>query len=109
MDNNSRIDSLLECLVQMIGRVAVPTDKVYEIVRSNTKYQKAFNLCEGSNNLTEVAKKCGIKQGNLSVTFKRWVENGVAFWIGEGNDARPLHIYPIRPVKKNRTKKKRKR
>ena len=109
MNDNSRIDSLLECLIQMIGRVAVPTDKVYKIVGSNTKYQKAFNLCEGSNNLTEVARKCGIKQGNLSVTFKRWVENGVAFWIGEGNDARPLHVYPIPRVKKSRPKRKRTR
>jgi hypothetical protein len=109
MENRLRTEYLVECLVQIIGRASMPIDKVYEIVGSSTKYQKAFNLCDGSNNLRDISRKNGIDQGNFSRTVKRWVENGVVFWIGEGNEARPLHIYSIPEIKKARAKKKRTR
>jgi hypothetical protein len=69
------------------------------------KQIEAFNLCDGTLSQGEVSKKTGINQGNLSRTFTRWVESGIAFWIGEGKDSKLLHIYPISPAAKKRSKK----
>ena len=107
MEIHSPTEHLLGCLVQIIGRAAMPIDKVYEIVGRKTKYQKAFNLCDGSKNLSDIAQKGGIDQGNFSRAVKRWVENGVVFPIDDGNELRLLHIYSIPEIKKRRTKKKR--
>ncbi len=105
MENSERLESLLESLIKVIGRVAIPVDKVIEIVNTSPKLVKAFNLCDGTATQTEIAKKCNIAQGNFSRAMKRWVENGVAFWIGSGTEARLLHIYPIpRPIKKRKEK-----
>ena len=90
MDND-----LLRCLVQVIGRGAVPVDQAREIVGTGKKRVKAFNMFDGTRKLSDVARKTKINQGNLSRAVANWVENGIAFWIGEGTDARLLHLYPI--------------
>ncbi|MGD0461629.1 MAG: hypothetical protein ABSB74_03990 [Tepidisphaeraceae bacterium] len=95
MDKTQKIEQLLECLIHVLGRTALPLDHVQEIVGTTPKQLKAFNLCDGTHSQAEVAKACKIAQGNLSRSFSRWIENGVAFWLGEGKEARLLHIYPI--------------
>ncbi|GMV96220.1 MAG: hypothetical protein AMXMBFR83_05880 [Phycisphaerae bacterium] len=105
MDGSEKIVNLLECLIQVIGRVAMPVEKVQEIVGTTPKHIKAFNMCDGTRTQTEVAKQVGVQQGNLSRVCERWVKNGVAFWVGEGQEARLLHIYPI-PQGKDRKRPK---
>ena len=95
METNSDLMQLLKCLIHLIGRVAVPAEKVIEIVGKGKRQISAFNLSDGSNIQSEIARKSGVNQGNLSRAFKKWVEAGVAFSLGEGKDARLLHIYPI--------------
>jgi hypothetical protein len=90
-----RSEYLLRCVVHIIGRATMPVDTVYKLVGRGAKQIEAFNLCDGSRAQSEVSKKTGINQGNLSRTFDKWVENGIAFWIGEGKEARLMHIYPI--------------
>ncbi len=93
---------LLRCLIQVVGRVAVPRQEVREIVGPKKKSRiRAFNLCDGSNSLTEIARKAKVNQGNLSRSVAIWLANGIAFWVGEGRDARLLHIHPI-PEKERR-------
>lgn len=100
-------DYLLRCLVHIIGRAAMPVESVYSVVGRGAKQIEAFNLCDGSLSQKEVAKRTGIDQGQLSRTFSRWVENGIAFWIGEGRDARLIHIYPLATTGKVRIRSKR--
>ncbi len=95
MDTNERTVQLVECLIHVIGRAAIPLDKVTQVVGTTSKHIKAFNLCDGSKCQKEVAHAVRIDAGNLSRAFDRWVKNGVAFWIGKGNDAKLLHLYPI--------------
>ncbi len=108
MEPTERFEQLLQCLVQIIGRNAMPSETVYKILGQGKKQLKAFNLCDGSLTQKEVAKKSGIDQGNLSRTVNRWVQNGIAFWIGEGRNATLLHIYPL-PAAPKRERKKTKR
>ncbi len=106
MDNDQKIEQLLEALVHVIGRSAVPLEEVQKAVATSAKHVKAFNLCDGIRAQKQVVKACRMNQSSLSKTFARWVENGVAFWIGESKaDRRLLHIYPI-PASSAKAKKK---
>ena len=95
MQDGGRLEQLLEYLIHVIGRAAIPQAEVTKVVGTGPKQVKAFNLCNGKNSQKEIAKKTGLYQSNLSNTFSRWVDAGVAFWIGEGKETRLLHIYPI--------------
>jgi len=98
--DNGRLEQLLECLIQVIGRAAVPMEKVQEIVGVGTKQIKAFNLLDGKTKLGDVAKKTKLDRGNLSRTINRWVENGIVFKFDNGE---LMHIYPMpqNPPKKS--------
>ena len=104
MAPNQRLEQLLQCLIHVVGRAAMTEERVREIVATGDKQVEAFNLFDGTHTQTEVAQKAGLDQGNLSRAAARWVENGVAFWIGEGDDARLLHIFPI-PLTKVKSQK----
>jgi hypothetical protein len=91
---------LLRCLVQVIGRATIPPMEVLSVVGKRKKQIKAFNLCDGSRTLRDIARKSQINQGNLSRTTTRWLEQGILFRIGEGKAARFMHIYPVTPVKR---------
>ena len=99
---------MLRCLVHVIGRTAVPVDEVCEVVGTGKNRVKAFNMFDGGHGLSEVAHATKINQGNLSRAAGTWVEHGIAFWIGEGQEARLLHIYPI-PEKDGRHRKETKK
>lgn len=95
MNPNERLEQLAQCLIHIIGRAAIPEDRVREVVATRAKQVKAFNLCDGTRSQSEVARKTGVHQANLSRAMSRWIENGVAFWLGEGSEAKLLHIFPI--------------
>ncbi len=95
METTPRAEYLIECLIQVVGRVAVPEEKVREIVGWKPKQVRAFNFCDGNTSQKDIAKKVRLHQQSLSVSAKRWVQNGVAFWVGDGKNARLLHIYPL--------------
>ena len=96
MPNAITTDDLLRVGVQLLGRLTNPPDTVKAVVATGKKQVKAFNLCTGELTLKEIAQKAKVDRGNLSRAAKRWVEEGVAFWIGTGKEARLLHIYPVR-------------
>jgi len=99
MNANQRLEQLLECLIQVVARAAIHEEQVRDIVETGKKQLTAFNLCDGTRTLTEVARKARLDRGNLSRAASRWVQNGVAFWVGEDKDARLLHVYPLAPRK----------
>lgn len=109
MNSNRRLEQLVEALIHVIGRVAMSEDRVREIVATGDKQVEAFNLFDGSRTQTQVAQEVGLDQGNLSRAASRWVENGVAFWVGEGDEERLLHIFPIPVTKRKATKPTRRR
>jgi len=92
---NADIKDLLQIAIQVIGRIAIPHENVRTIVGTNSKYIKAFNLCDGTLTQSEIARKAKIKRPNLSRAMNRWVTNGILFLVGKGVDARFIHIYPI--------------
>jgi len=103
-------EDLLRCLVHIAGRTAVPVETTRTVVGEGKNRAKAFNLCDGRTTLKEISKKTKIDAGNLSRAVSNWVEHGVAFRVGQGKDALPLHIYslPKEDKRKNRPSKRRK-
>jgi hypothetical protein len=87
-------EDLLKALVQLVGRQAFPEDGLRELIGSE-RNQEAFNLCDGTRAQGAVAKTAGIDAGNFSRTVGRWLEAGIVFKIGEGPEARLLHVYPL--------------
>jgi len=92
---------LLRCLLHVVGRIGIPEKTTREIIGSGKNRVKAFNLCDGTMTLEDIRRKTKIDSGNFSRAAASWVENGIAFWVGERNTARLLHIYPI-PVKERK-------
>jgi len=90
------LNDLLRYAVQVYARNSIPPEKVREIIGDTKKKQlKAYNLCDGTRTLREVAKEARIDEGNFSKTADRWVENGIAFSTTEGGERRLLHLYPL--------------
>jgi hypothetical protein len=101
MTAESRVEQLLGCLVQVIGRAAVKDEFVREIVGTGSKQLRAFNLCDGTSTQTDIRKKVGLDAGNFSRTVRRWIEQGIMFEIADSGESRLLHVYPLgKPVKK---------
>ncbi len=104
MPPDGRIEQLLQCLIHVVGRAAISDERVREIVATGKRQVRAFNLCDGTRTLTQIAQKVGLDKGNLSRAAGRWVENGVAFWVGERKEARLLHVFPIATIKRRAAK-----
>jgi hypothetical protein len=95
MEQADLVVDLLRCAIQLVGRIAIPVEKVQESVGSGRKRIDAFNLADGTNSQQDIAKKLRIDPGNLSRTSTRWVNDGIAFWLGQGREKRLCHVYAI--------------
>lgn len=91
-------DLLLRALLSVAARQAFSIDRLREIVLSKgagEKQRRAFNMCDGTKTQGDVAKALRLDSGNFSRTVSRWIEQGVMFRLGEGRDAKLLHIYAL--------------
>jgi hypothetical protein len=91
----ARIEQLLAILIRLNARSAFPEEVVRRLVATSPSQLKAYNLCDGTRAQAEVAKAAGLDQGNFSRTVTRWIEAGVLFKVGDGREARLLHLYPV--------------
>jgi hypothetical protein len=108
MSDNS--EQLLRAILATVGRQVFPPERLGEIVVSKAGSDKqlaAYNMCDGLRNQSEIAKSLKLDSGNFSRTIGRWVEAGILFRIGEGRDARLLHIYPLSSVHNGATRSRR--
>ena len=96
LENLVELTDFLDCALQVIGRIAMPPETIREVIGNRAKLVKAYNLCDGRNTLSEIAKRSRVDLGNLSRTTRRWIQHGIVFSVGEGRENRLLHIYPLR-------------
>ena len=89
------LNDLLACTLQVIAGVAMPPEKIREIIGDGEKQLKAYNLCDGKNTVGEIAKKAKINQGNFSRTASRWIEHGIIFSVTDGTEKHLLHLFPL--------------
>ena len=108
MADNS--EALLRAILAICGRQTFSPERLTEIVSpGGAKHVQAFNLCDGSKGQGEIGKALKLDSGNFSRTVSRWIEEGVVVRLGEGREAKLLHVYPLPrrvKAKKKGTKKK---
>jgi DNA-binding MarR family transcriptional regulator len=91
-------EALLRAILRVTARGAIPPKTLAEIVvpsGSSEKQWKAYNLCDGSKTQGEIAKSLKLDSGNFSRTLSRWIDEGVVVRLGDGRDAKLLHVYPL--------------
>lgn len=59
------------------------------------KYIAAFNLCDGTRSIAQIASESGVDKSNLRKSINRWVDAGIVIRIEDGQEVRPVHVYPI--------------
>lgn len=88
----------LRAILATMGRIAFPPERLFDLIspgNGNEKAIRAYNLCDSTHTQAQIAISANIDKGNLSRLLKRWIEAGIVFRVGDGKDARPLHIYPV--------------
>ena len=98
MPSNS--DALLQGILSMTGRLAIPPPVLLQIVAppkggGGEAQLTAYNMCDGTKGQSEIAKVLGIDPGSFSRTVARWIEAGVVIRLGEHPNIKLLHIYPL--------------
>ncbi len=76
MEQYNQFSDLLRIVIQLQARLAFSEDRLREIVlpgKASLKQLTAYNLCDASRTLTEVARKAKVDPGNFSRTVARWV------------------------------------
>lgn len=89
---------LLKAILATTARQVFPPDVLTKLVISKVggaKQLAAFNLCNGSHTQAQIGKVTGIDKGNLSKSISRWIDLGIVVRLGSGNDAKPMHVYPL--------------
>lgn len=102
-------ETLLRAIFSVTARQAFPPDRLEEIVSAKgtgTKQLRAFNMCDGTKSQGEIAKALKLDRGNFSRTVARWIDAGVVIRLGEGREAKLLHVYPL-PESKKKSKERR--
>lgn len=100
VEDGARTDDLIQILVQLTARQAVPEATVRQVVGGAARQVQAYNLCDGTRSQSEVAKLAKLDSGNFSRTVTRWAREGVLFKLGTGREAKLLHAYPVTKAKR---------
>lgn len=92
-------EQLLRAILSIAARQTFPPDRLAELVApkkvKGDKQGKAFNLCNGTLTQSEIARALKLDVGNFSRTVSRWANAGIVFRLGEGREAKLLHVYPL--------------
>lgn len=94
----STTDTLLQAILATVGRQMFPPERLAEIILNKgatDRQRQAFNMCDGTRSQADVVKTLKLDTGNFSRTVARWIEAGILVRIGEGREAKLLHIYPL--------------
>jgi len=99
--------SILLMTMQLIARQTFDKDDLFNIVAVGSNWEKqvsAYNLCNGINSQSDIAKLAGLDTGNFSRSLSRWIEEGIVFKMGE----KPTHIFVITKSQINKKKREKK-
>lgn len=85
----------LRAILATVARQTFPPERLAELVGTGKKQLAAFNLLDGTKSQSEVAKQLSIDPASMSRTIARWIEAGIALRVGDGKEARVIHVYPL--------------
>jgi DNA-binding MarR family transcriptional regulator len=87
-------EAYLRAILSVVARQAFPPNELANLV-GQQKQRQAYNLCDGSRSQAEIGRELGLDKSAFSKTLSRWIDIGVALRVSDGNELRPVHLYPI--------------
>lgn len=100
-------EAYLRAILATIARQTFPASELARIVapagHAGDKQIAAYNLCDGTRSQADVAKELGLDSGAFSRTVARWLDVGVVVRVGQGREARLVHLYPL-PTQRSKEK-----
>jgi DNA-binding MarR family transcriptional regulator len=76
---------MLEAIIGLIGRQVFPPEQLKAIImrgkRTPNKYVKAYNLCDASHGVTDIAQDIDVSIGTLSPILSDWRDMGIIFEV----------------------------
>lgn len=94
----SNEEGLLRAILATVARQTFPPELIQKIVApqaNSSKWLEVYNLCDGSRSQAEIVKETNVDKGALSKKLKKWTEEGIVVRLTEGDNERPVHVYPI--------------
>jgi DNA-binding MarR family transcriptional regulator len=89
-----------ELIISLLGRIAFKNDELKDIVTKGSKKPEqmiqAYNLCDGTTGLTEIAKEAGVAQPSLTNAVDKWEKSGIILKKKKGKEVLPLRLFEIR-------------
>lgn len=94
-----RIVKQNEFIISLLGRMAFEQNELKKLVTKGSKKPtaviKAYNMCDGTRTITEIANYVGITQSAMTQAVDRWEKNGIIFKVKKGNEVLPLKVRTI--------------
>jgi DNA-binding MarR family transcriptional regulator len=88
-----------EAIISLLGRIAFPNDRLKEMIQKGShkpnEMLAAYNLCDGANTITKIAKQVGVAQPSLSVAIDKWEQDGIIVKRKEGLETFPRKLYTV--------------
>lgn len=94
----SKDEVYLRAILATVARQTFSLEEILSHVapRSGSLKQiEAYNLCDGTRSVTQLAADTGLDRSNLRKSINRWTDAGIIIRIEEGQEIRPVHVYPI--------------
>lgn len=90
-------ETYLRAILATVARQTFPQDVLagYVLKGGGPKQFRAFNLCDGTRTLGEIAKELGLDSSNFSKSITRWTELGIIVRVMDGQRIIPVHVYPL--------------
>lgn len=102
-------ENYLKAILSTVARQAFPPEQLVELVAPTSRGGKqlaAYNLCDGAHTQSQIASTVGMDKGDLSRAIAKWIEFGIVFRVGNGAEAKPVHVYPLPQDGSRKTKGK---
>ncbi len=98
-DLPKKLERQNEIIISLLGRIAFTPEKVREIVvkkKQNPQgYIDAYNACNGSRNVNDLAQIIGVAQNTLSPILGDWEELGIIYETEKQKGRFYRKLFPI--------------
>lgn len=89
---------ILRAILATIARQTFPPGALYKLVVPKAGAEQnveAYNLCDGTRTVADIAKELKIDAANLRKRILRWAEEGVIVKVEQDKATYPVHLYPL--------------
>ena len=94
----SKDEIYLRAILATVARQTFSLSDILSHVAPRSGSEKqvaAYNLCDGTRSVTQIASEADLDKSNLRRSINRWIDAGIVVKIEDGQEVRPVHVYSI--------------